>query len=308
MVIKNFLFHRVSDEVDRMWPPTPTTLFRSVVAHIAKRYHVVNLEDYLLAAEPIKTKKQVAAISFDDGYKDNIEYAAPILDEYKCPASFYVTTDCIDKNIPTWTYVSDYLFKNTSAEKLDLDIGFVPDNFRKNEFKTHAAKLDFASRLKSWMKSLSNKDRKEVLAHLQSKLSDVSAPANQMMNWNDLRQMRRGGHTIGSHTVSHPLLASVQDDSELLFELKESGERIKSELGAFPVSISYPIGSYDKRVMTYSRQTGYKIGLTAESRFYDTTEDDRFAIPRVELSNEPLWKCKMRISGLVNWAKSKIQR
>ena len=41
---------------------------------------------------------------FDDGYKDNIEYAAPILRQFKCPASFYVVTDCIDRNVPTWTY------------------------------------------------------------------------------------------------------------------------------------------------------------------------------------------------------------
>ncbi|MBK7956947.1 MAG: polysaccharide deacetylase family protein [Bacteroidetes bacterium] len=35
---------------------------------------------------------------FDDGYLDNLEYAAPILAKYKVPASFYVVTDCIDQN------------------------------------------------------------------------------------------------------------------------------------------------------------------------------------------------------------------
>src|ERR1700704_5577530 len=99
MIIKNFLFHRVSDETDRLWPPVSTALFRSLIAYITKEHRVVNLEEYLLSKEPHRTKKKLATISFDDGFKDNIEFAVPILDEYRCPASFYVATDCIDKNI-----------------------------------------------------------------------------------------------------------------------------------------------------------------------------------------------------------------
>ena len=52
-------------------------------------------------------------ILFDDGYKDNLDFAAPILSRYQCPASFYVVTQCIDQNIPTWTYQVDYLFQYT---------------------------------------------------------------------------------------------------------------------------------------------------------------------------------------------------
>ncbi len=307
MIIRNFLFHRVSDETDRLWPPTSTALFRSIITYITKRYHVVNLEDHLLAGEPGKTKKKAATISFDDGYKDNIEYAVPILKAYKCPASFYVATDCIDKNIPTWTYVADFLFKNTGIGKLALDMEFVPPQFRKNEIPSELARLDLASRLKRWMKGLPNKERQEVLLHLQSALNDVAPPANRMMNWNDLRQMQTDGYTIGSHTVSHPLLASIEDDKELFFELEESGERIRSELGRFPVTISYPIGSYDKRVMKCAKESGYKLGLAVRERFYDTGKDDLFSIPRVELGNESLLKCKLRISGMYSKIKSIIK-
>jgi peptidoglycan/xylan/chitin deacetylase (PgdA/CDA1 family) len=306
MIIRNFLFHRVSDETDHLWPPMPTALFRTIISHITKRYRVVALEDYFLSTG-LEKKKKVATILFDDGFKDNIEYAVPILNEYKCPASFYIATGCIDKNLPTWTYISDFLLQNTAVKGLNLDMAFVPLLFRKNEFSSQAARLEFASQLKPWMKSLPNKKREEVLAYLQSAFHDVSLPANKMMDWNDLRQMQKAGYTIGSHTVTHPLLASVQDDNELFFELKQSGERIRTELGKFPVTISYPIGSYDQRVMTFSLEAGYKLGLAVDQKFYDTSTHDRFAIPRVELSNEPMWKCKMRITGIYAWAKSKIR-
>ncbi|MEI2824763.1 MAG: polysaccharide deacetylase family protein, partial [Chitinophagaceae bacterium] len=72
------------------------------------------------------SEKKIATVLFDDGYKDNLEMAAPILSKYKCPASFYVVTDCIDRNIPTWTYILDDRFSKTRKEKIELDFDFVP--------------------------------------------------------------------------------------------------------------------------------------------------------------------------------------
>jgi peptidoglycan/xylan/chitin deacetylase (PgdA/CDA1 family) len=306
MIIRNFLFHRVSDDVDRFWPPMPTTLFESLVKYIHKRFHVVELEDYLLNARHEKLKKTPATILFDDGYKDNIEYAVPILDKYKCPASFYVATGCIDNNIPTWTYIVDHSFQNTRAEELTLDLDFVPEALKQNEFASEGGRLEIGGKLKPWMKNLSNHERQQVLARLQAAFADVEVPSNKMMNWRELQQMHNAGFAIGSHSVSHPLLASIKNEDELLFEVGESAKRIETELGVFPVTISYPIGSYDERVIALSKQVGYKIGLAVEQRFYNSGKDDRFAIPRVELHNEPMWKCRLRISGIYNWLRDKI--
>src|SRR5215475_13779544 len=118
MIIKNFLFHRVSDEKDQLWPPMPVALFETLVAFITKRYQVISLEKFISGDFKANNGNQPATILFDDGYKDNIEYAVPILQKYRCPASFYVVTDCIDKNIPTWTYIVDYLLQNTRASSL----------------------------------------------------------------------------------------------------------------------------------------------------------------------------------------------
>lgn len=307
MIIKNFLFHRVSDEMDRLWPPMPTALFKSVIAHIQKNHHVVLLEDFMRAGKFEKNRKTLATISFDDGYKDNIEYAVPILDKCMCPASFYVVTACIDNNIPTWTYIVDHLFQNTHAKELVLEMDFLPAEFRKGLFATQSAKLDFANRLKYRMKFISNEQRTKVLAHLQAVFNNISSPVNTMMNWDDLRQMQNAGYSIGSHTVSHPVLASIQNENELFSELKNSGERIRSQLGEFPYTISYPIGSYNEKVIALSKQAGYQLGLAVKQRFYDTSKDDHFAVPRIELYNESMWKNKLRVSGIYTWLRKKIK-
>jgi peptidoglycan/xylan/chitin deacetylase (PgdA/CDA1 family) len=306
MIIRNFLFHRVSDEADGLWPPMPTSLFKSLIAYITKEYQVIKLEDSFLGDRLEQTKKKPATILFDDGYKDNIQFAVPILDKYKCPASFYVVTGCIDKNIPTWTYIVDHLFQNTRVNKLTLEMPFVPAKFQRNELANESQRLQVGSQLKPWMKSLSNDERGQVMESLQKTFSDVAIPSNMMMNWNDLRQMQAAGYAIGSHSVTHPLLASIKNEEELFFELQESGKRIKTELGEFPLTISYPIGSYDERVIDCSKKAGYKLGLAVKQQFYNTIKDDLFSIPRAELYHEPLWKCKLRISGVYNWVKSRM--
>jgi len=52
---------------------------------------------------------------------------------------------------------------------------------------------------------------------------------------------------------------------------------------------------------------GYKFGLAVNQKFYNSVTDDLFAIPRVELYNEPMWKCKLRISGIYNWIRNKVK-
>ena len=79
-MIRNFLFHRVSEEEDAMWPPMKPALFSQIIAFLTRRYLVVPLEQFLAEPDSFKASgKSIATVLFDDGYKDNIEYAAPLL-------------------------------------------------------------------------------------------------------------------------------------------------------------------------------------------------------------------------------------
>ncbi|MDA3818846.1 MAG: polysaccharide deacetylase family protein [Candidatus Delongbacteria bacterium] len=79
--------------------------------------------------------------------------------------------------------------------------------------------------------------------------------------------------------------------------LNNSGRRIEEETGEFPLTISYPVGSYDKRTIKAAKKAGYKYGLAVHQRFYNPDNDDLFEIPRTELYNETWLKTKMRING-----------
>jgi peptidoglycan/xylan/chitin deacetylase (PgdA/CDA1 family) len=295
MLIRNFLFHRVSDEADAMWPPMKPDLFERIISTLAKNYSVVPLENYLDDPGAFNTKRKIATVLFDDGYKDNIEVAAPILSKYKCPASFYVVTDCIDRNIPTWTYIVDNVFAKTRKEKIELGYDFVPEKFRVIRLVPSSP---LVKEVKPWLKKLSNPQRLMALESIFQQCDDVPAPQGKMMNWDEVRQLANNGFVIGSHSHTHPMLASLQNENEISNELKMSSKKIETELGSFPKAISYPIGSFDNRVVTIAKKQGYKYGLAVEQQFYKSSTDDLYKIPRVELYQEPWWKVQMRMKGI----------
>lgn len=297
MVIRNFLFHRVSDEEDTLWPPMKPALFSRIISFLTKKYRVVPLEEFLDDPDSFTTgKKAIATISFDDGYKDNIECAAPLLKKFKCPASFYIVTDCIDKNIPTWTYLVDQAFQSTQQEKLELSYDFVPEKFKSVRLNDSNQSNETVKAIKPWMKSLSNPARLIITDSILTQCNDVKQSTNKMMNWNDIRQLADDSFIIGSHSHTHPMLASLPDESAIRDELRISAERIRKETGRVPQTISYPIGSYDERVIRLSNEQGYKYGLAVEQKFFHYPSG-LMTIPRVELYQQPGWKVKWHLTG-----------
>lgn len=294
-MIRNFLFHRVNPKRDALWDPMDVQLFDRCIEFITRNFETALIEELALT-DKLKFKNRFATIMFDDGYKDNIEYAAPILKKYNCKASFYVVTDCINKNFPTWTHLLEHLFQFTSKKELVMDFNFLPAALQIKKLNDTAERLSYVKKLKPFLKTLPHEQRNEAIDRILNSYDDTEIPA-LMMSWNDLQQLRSEGHYIGSHSVSHCMLGTMSDEREITYELVESGKRIKEMLGYFPITISYPVGSYNEATKRLARKAGYKIGLAVKQDIYDPSKSDEFEIPRIELYNEFWWKTRLRISN-----------
>lgn len=282
-------------------------LFEKIIRFLAGNFKVVLLEDYLRDPGSYRKEKNLATVCFDDGYKDNLELAAPILLRYRCPASFYVVTDCIDRNQPTWTYITDQFFQDPANRALELPFDFAPAAYRTLLWQSEEEGKEWGKKIKPWMKSLPNSQRLQVMLQISESGRGPGVSRNMMMNWKEVIQLRDAGFFIGSHSHTHPMLASLADESEIRQELSVSAERIRTELEQEPLTISYPIGSWDERVLNAAAATGYSFGLAVEQRFYKPDTDPVLAIPRVELYQEPWWKARMRISGLYQTVKKLVR-
>jgi peptidoglycan/xylan/chitin deacetylase (PgdA/CDA1 family) len=123
------------------------------------------------------------------------------------------------------------------------------------------------------------------------------------MSWEDIRLLQQAGFYIGSHSHTHPMLAALEDEKEIKEELSRSAAIITQELGKAPLTISYPIGSFDDRVIRLAGEVGYRFGLAVEQKFFHYGQDPIMTIPRVELYQESWWKLGLRMNGVYQKAK-----
>lgn len=296
------LFHRVSPVRDPLWDPIDPALFRETIQYVNKKFHVLGLEEYFFQ-ERKKTTKPPAIITFDDGYHDFIEYSFPLLKEYNMPATMFVVTDCIDRNEPTWTYKLDHLFYHTrklkTAEPPEIN-SFKPGT----KWSSPEERMVYGGKLKQHLKRVSPEDRKAVLDFYAREFDDVKQEKQTMLSWEELKYLQSHNIVTGSHTVTHPPLATIVDEKELEREMIDSGMKIREHLGSFPGAISYPVGSYNSKVKNMAHRTGYKLGLAVDQKIYNEDKHGRFSVPRIELYNESFFKTRMRIKGTLSRLKS----
>ncbi|MGE0636801.1 MAG: polysaccharide deacetylase family protein [Bacteroidia bacterium] len=302
-----FLFHRVSPQRDKLWDPLSPERFDEILKYLKSKFEIHQIETLLANTSLTRSKKPLASIVFDDGYKDYIEYALPILKKHNLSASMYLVTDCVESGIPPWTYVLDNAIVSTKKNKIEVDNSLFPEKLKYTAWKNETEKIAFAKKLKPFLKTVSNGTREKIYKQVIKSLDDVHSPEKLMMNWKEINEIKTAGTIIGSHTAKHPLLAKIETESEIENELKSSAEKIKEHIGEFPLTISYPIGNFDELVKNSAKKTGYKFGLAVEQKIYDSTKHDLFAVPRIELYNEPMLKTKLRINGTLEKIKNVLR-
>ena len=111
------------------------------------------------------------------------------------------------------------------------------------------------------------------------------------MDWDALRALAERGVEVGGHTISHPHLPRL-GDAELERELRESKERLESELARPCRYLAYPYGEWDARVATAAESAGYEAAFALATR-----PGSRFAVPRVDLyRRDSLLRAALKIS------------
>jgi peptidoglycan/xylan/chitin deacetylase (PgdA/CDA1 family) len=282
--------------------------FREVVRHLKGRYEIVGLDRLLDRGRPCSSGRMQAVISFDDGYRDFLGFAHPILRELGVPSSMQLITGCIDSGLPPWTYQLDEFFLRTRRLRFSVDTGILPESLRRTQWDSKEEQLAYARRLKPVIKGLRDADRHRLFEGFRSAMDDVELSRDQMLSWEDVRLLHRDGVAIGSHTVSHPVLPLVEDDDAVRAELVDSRRRIAEVLGKAPAVLAYPGGCVDERVKSLSREAGYEVGLAVGQTEYDDGTHGLFEVPRIELYDEPILKTWLREEGIIERVKGIVRR
>ena len=108
-------YHRVNDDRDPFFPALSAEVFERQMAFVARAYAVFTVEELADRMRRQALPRNALAITFDDGYRDNLTQAAPILARYGLPATVYLVTGAIAKREPLWFDRLALAFKRTCA-------------------------------------------------------------------------------------------------------------------------------------------------------------------------------------------------
>jgi peptidoglycan/xylan/chitin deacetylase (PgdA/CDA1 family) len=235
--------------------------FREQMQLVRQHYDPMSFHDLIVAIDTGRPlPAQPLIVTFDDGYEDNYSVAFPILHELGVPATFFVSTGHIDNGTP---YVYDWLVHAiclTTADWLQVpELGIdqaLPD--------TLAGRREVADELLFELKGLDAATQTAVISRMEDAWG-MPAPRTHAecrpMTWDQLREMQLAGMEIGSHGVSHRILAKLLP-VEMVAEIRESKQSLERELGVTADVISYPVGgpdAYDERVIAAAKEAGYRM-------------------------------------------------
>ena len=285
-------FHRVSDDVDQMWPPMPIAAFRSLMEKLVKTFRIIDINS--VTELPNGSGPPFMAVTFDDGYSDFIENAVPILQDLGIPACQSVCPLLIDRGTPPWTQVLSVCLSSFEGKYLKL-----PDGTSFEISKPVDEKM--LLKLNDRLYLVDDEARSAWLDNLTATLK-VTFDLYPMMTWDDIRSCIQNGFSIGSHSYSHRNLSKV-DESELLeIEISYSRDRIRDETGIAPSVFTFPSGLYNDNSLKMVEKSGYSIALLCDEKPANigiiNDSDGLLCLPRIQIGRAN-WKEEMlRSSGI----------
>jgi peptidoglycan/xylan/chitin deacetylase (PgdA/CDA1 family) len=268
---------------------TAAETFEQQVRYLASRFRPVTLRTVVNALErsgPLPPRSVV--FTFDDGFRNNFSVAFPILQRLGVPFTVFLTTSLIGvRDAQLWTErLKRSIYLTTVTGRRTVQIGGESIEL---QLDTRSQRERSTRSVVNVMKRLQPADRDRELAALEGSfgrpaLSAADEERYGFLSWDDVRTMARAGVEFGSHTVTHPMLATL-DESTLQWELVESKREIERQTGAECYSFAYPNGSaadFGSRDQAALRVAGYSCALSLCGGL-NRRDADLFALDRLNV-------------------------
>lgn len=202
-------------------------------------------------------------ITFDDGYKNNLTVAQPILARYQVPATVYVAT-AFSQGQNMWNDRVLYLFSD--PDRLTLQVG--AEKLQLSDWQRRRA-LGYG--LINKLKYLPVEQRLEQIAQLYRD-NNIQEQAALMMTPEQIRELSDKGVTIGAHTVNHPIL-KICSEQEQADEIRQSRAQLADWIGRDIEHFAYPNGvpdkDFDQLTESLVRQAGFSSAVATEKGISD---------------------------------------
>lgn len=282
------IYHRVIDiENDPQQLSVSIKNFEAQLSYLKRNYQIKTLQQIVTDIKQRRIVNNSIAITFDDGYFDNNEYALPVLEKMRVPASFFISTNYIDKTDEFWwDKLESVIFLPANLpQELDLKINgeiYHWDN----------CNLQRAVVYQNIHKILKKIPISEILNTLEQLVVWAGSEYHPRQNYRpvsqkELIEMAKSPYVeIGAHTQNHCRLSNEIREIQYQ-EIANSKLFLEEMLNKEIQSFSYPFGSeldYSDFTPGIVKQTGYNCGISNNQNFV-TKNSDVYTIPRFLIRN-----------------------
>lgn len=259
-------YHMISDHPNGFFPESSLRNFAKEIEYLSRNFNVIPLEEIVQRIAVGKSIRRCAAVTFDDGFRDNYEKAFLVLKKYQVPATIFLTAGFIENGQAPWFIQFRYLFMQTPKSRLEIELGGQTALFSLMDL---AEKRSASDKLMQYLQSCSDEKRLSILSTLPSLLGvDLSGKLQSLMlTWDQIREMSQGGVSFGAHTMTHPVLSQISSEA-MRREIGCSKATIEGKIGQSVNAFAYPFGRkthFPKSAPTVLKEMGFAYAVTTET-------------------------------------------
>jgi peptidoglycan/xylan/chitin deacetylase (PgdA/CDA1 family) len=314
------MYHRIGEPDLDPWSlhVTPEN-FRLQMEVLRQYAKPISLRELAQAQQNGKVPKRSVAITFDDGYADNLHNAKPILERYNIPATFFITTGHIGKEQGFWWDELQQLFLQPGklSEKLTIEIDGATHswdlgkavNYSQADYEADKGKRAYESNPDSrlgfyysvWqtIQCFSAESRLQAMEQIQTWVGSkvVTTLEDRSLLPSELCTLAHSELTdIGAHTVTHPSLKEHSAEFQLK-EIQQSKADLEKLLNRPVTTFAYPYGSYTAETINLLQQSGLDCACsTVEGLVWKGS--DGFQLPRYHVHD---WNGEEFAQNLEKW-------
>ena len=270
--------------------------FEKQMLWLKKNFKIIKVSDLSPSLLKKNSRKPLALITFDDADSEFYDIAYPILKKHDLTAIMFVPTNFIESGKAFF----HLRFTNLCNQLKNHDWGNILQTELPSDIKDKLLKYkaDFESNSRELRHDIGlsffrmNREQVEALLDKWESIGDIRYDLGiKCMSWDQIIEVHRQGIEIGSHSANHFQLARM-DEQAIKSEVTESRAELEKRLGVKIETISYPVGSYDDRVLEQTRLAGYKYGFTTREEIVtpDYLTDRPREIPRISIGYAQVYR------------------
>ncbi|MFZ2727493.1 MAG: polysaccharide deacetylase family protein [Methylococcaceae bacterium] len=262
--------HRVAEFDSSSYPPLSPHLFEELLIFIKKNFDIISFES--LRHNATKNQRPKLILSFDDGYKDFIDIAVPILEKHKITVNQNIIPYCIEKQLPPLNVIAqDFIGKAPESLLLKLDI---PDfNLSYHQINN---RLKFGFLVSKFLKNRPMQQQNKLSEYLMPQFYNFKEfKITEMMSIYDIQELI-DTHEIGVHSFYH---ASMAYETKEYFEkdLISCNEYFIKKLNRPAEIYAFPNGEFTKEQREIIEQSNYQTILLVENKFNTNTHTKTYS-------------------------------